>query len=99
MAKENLKTWKMDYNSAFDETTVQLLTVLIRDNVTTRASCICSKDNSVLPDHSANGGSSLGHLGRLETLLRKHGVPLAVLEVEARGRRLHWHQGRHLCNS
>ena len=38
------------------------------------------------------------HLGRFETLLRKHGVPLTVLEVEPRGRRLHWHQGRHLCN-
>ena len=38
------------------------------------------------------------HLGGFETLLRKHGVPLTVLEVEPRGRRLHWHQGRHLCN-
>ena len=35
------------------------------------------------------------HLWRLEALLRKHGVPLAVLEVEPGGRSLHWHQGRH----
>ena len=32
----------------------------------------------------------------LEALLRKHGVPLAVLKVEAGRRPLHWHQGRHL---
>ena len=32
----------------------------------------------------------------LEALLRKHGIPLAVLKVEAGRRPLHWHQGRHL---
>ena len=36
------------------------------------------------------------YLWWLEALLRKHGVPLAVLKVEAGRRLLHWHQGRHL---
>merc|ERR1719195_2129468 len=74
---------------------VELLAILVGNNVSSSASCVCPKNNPILPDHSTDGCPSFCHLWRLEALLRKHGVPLAVLEVEPGGRSLHWHQGRH----